>query len=150
MRLDSSCEVGGRGRIGVKKLVFGAEATVMLVISHVLLRTIPLPRWSRLLGQPATVDGLDVNGSPARGREGDVGGGIARAAHYFPGNYTCLDRATAGQFMLRLRGNPGAVVIGLKSDGNGEGHAWLVGKTGVVTGQMDQPEGVLTPVSAFR
>jgi len=128
----------------------GAEAVVMLVVAHVLLRTIPLPRWSGLLGQPATVDGLDVNGSPALGSEGDVAGGISRAAHYFPGHYTCLDRATAGQFMLRLRGNPGAVVIGLRSNGNGAGHAWLVGKTGVLTGQVSKADGVLTPVSAFR
>jgi hypothetical protein len=52
--------------------------------------------------------------------------------------------------MLRLRGIPGAVVIGLKPDGNGDGHAWLVGKTGVLTGRADQDESVFTPVSAFR
>jgi hypothetical protein len=130
--------------------VTGAEAAFMLVVARVLLRTIALPRWSALLGQPTNTNGLDVNGSPAQGNEGVVALGIARAAHRFPGTYTCLERASAGQFMLRLRGIPGAVVIGLKPDGNGDGHAWLVGKTGVLTGRADQDESVFTPVSAFR
>ena len=139
----------------MRNLLAGAEAALMLVVAKVLFRTIALPRWSKLLGQPTNTDGLDVNGSPAQGSEGVIALGIARAAHRLPGNYTCLERASAGQFMLRLRGMPGAVVIGLKPygtnpNGNGEGHAWLVGKTGVLTGRIDQSEGVLTPVSAFR
>lgn len=139
----------------MRNFVAGAEAALMLVVAKFLFRTIALPKWSRLLGQPTNTDGLDVNGSPAHGSEGVVALGIARAAHRLPGNYTCLERASAGQFMLRLRGIPGAVVIGLnppgtKPNGNGEGHAWLVGKTGVVTGRVDQSESLLTPVSAFR
>lgn len=132
----------------------------MLILAKVLFRTIALPRWSTLLGQPTNTDGLDVNGLPAQGSEGVVALGIARAAHRLPGNYTCLEQASAGQFMLKLRGMPGAVVIGLKSngimpdgiipDGNGEGHAWLVGKSGVLTGRVDHGQDVLTPVSAFR
>ena len=122
----------------------------MLVVAKVLFRTIALPRWSTLLGYPTNTDGLDVNGPSPQGSEGVVALAIARVAHRLPGNYTCLERASAGQFMLRLRGTPGAVVIGLKSNGNGEGHAWLVGKTGVLTGRIDLSEEVLTPVSAFR
>ena len=134
----------------MRNFVACAEAALMLILAKVLLRTIALPRWSALLGQPTNTDGLDVKGPPAQGSEGVVALGIARAAHIFPGNYTCLERASAGQFMLRLRGTPGAVVIGLKSNGNGEGHAWLVGRTGVLTGRIDLSEEVLTPVSAFR
>ena len=134
----------------MRSVVAGAEAALMLVVAKVLLRTLELPRWSTLLGQPTNTDGLDVNGSPAQGSEGVIALGIARAAHRLPGTYTCLERASAGQFMWRLRGNAGAVVIGLKSNGNGEGHAWLVGKTGVLTGRIDQGEDDLTPVSAFR
>jgi len=134
----------------MKKIFVSAEAAMMLVLAKILFRTISLPRWSGLLGQPTDVEGLDVDGPLAQGYEGEVALGIARAARYFPGNYTCLERASAGQFMLRVRGTPGAVVIGLKPAGNGEGHAWLVGKTGVVTGSVDQGADVLTPVSAFR
>lgn len=139
----------------MRNFAAGAEAALMLVVAKVLFRTIALPRWSRLLGQPTNTGGLDVNGLPAQGSEGIVALGVARAANRLPGNYSCLERASAGQFMLRLRGMPGAVVIGLKPyganpNGDGEGHAWLVGKTGVLTGRVDQGEGVLTPVSAFR
>lgn len=133
----------------------GAEAALMLILAKILFRSIALPRWSALLGQPTNTDGLDVNGSPAQGREGVVAIGIARAASYLPVGFSCLERASAGQFMLRLRGISGAVVIGLKPygtepNGNGEGHAWLVGKTGVLTGRIEKSEVVLTPVSAFR
>ncbi len=138
-----------------KSLVVSVEAAGMLIVSKILLRTVALPRWSTLLGQPTNIDGLNVNGAPAQGSEGAIALGIAQAARYLPGGFTCLERASAGQFMLRLRGNAGAVVIGLKPygtkpNGDGEGHAWLVGKTGVLTGRVDQNESVLTPVSAFR
>jgi len=138
-----------------KNLFISVEAAGMLTLSKILLRTIALQRWSALLGHPTNTDGLDVNGAPAQGSEGVVALGIARAARYLPVGFTCLERASAGQFMLRLRGNAGAVVIGLKSNGikpngNGEGHAWLVGKTGVLTGRVDHGQDVLTPVSAFR
>lgn len=126
------------------------EAAGMLIAAKVLLRTLAVQRWSRLLGKPTNTFGLDVDGAPAQRGEGSVSQGIDRAARYLPGGFTCLERASAGQFMLRLRGNPGAVVIGLKPAGNGEGHAWLIGKTGVVTGRVEPGEGALTPVSAFR
>jgi hypothetical protein len=67
-----------------------AEAALMLMVAKVLLRTLALPRWSTLLGQPTNTDGLDVNGSPAKGREGVVALGIARAAYRLQGSYTCL------------------------------------------------------------
>jgi hypothetical protein len=68
---------------------------------------------------------------------------LTRASRLIPFHPTCLAQATAGQVMLRRRGEPGVVVLGLRRpeiEGDGSAspawgvHAWLVGTEGALTG----------------
>lgn len=95
---------------------------------------------------------------PLRGVDRDVAVALLSARRRLPYEPRCLDLTLAGQTMLRLRGLPGTVVIGLApgdagprvdgSAGRWGAHAWLVGGTGVVTGG-DEAAGH-TGVTGFR
>jgi hypothetical protein len=163
------------GRVG--------ESAVLLVAAAVAQRWIAMPRWSWLLGdaQPHTVDegGLvgDEGCSPrATTVEGQVVSALARAGGVLPFRPSCLAQAAAAQVMLRRRGEPGVVVIGLKrpsctpqqvdlprarsglrpthrqvgraDSAPWEAHAWVLGSAGVLLGG-DAAEG-FTPTTDFR
>lgn len=83
-------------------------------------------------------------------RESDLGIAIKRAARYLPGTHKCLAQAIAGQMMLSSLGTPGTVIIGLRPDSSGpwDGHAWLIGQSGIVVGGEIAQN--FTPVTAYR
>lgn len=105
-----------------------------------------MTRWSRILGDPGPVDqrwsGINDGGlpqAPATVTEAQVAVAVRRAESILPGSPTCLAQAAAAQVMLRRRGEPGTVLIGLRRiedapDGAWEAHAWLVGMAGALTG----------------
>jgi len=110
----------------------------MLTMATVTRRLVPMTRWQGLLGKPAPVDEPRRTLAPPYGLEATVARHINAAERRLPFHTNCLDEATAGQLMLRRRNRPGAVVIGLSSGEPGEqwgAHAWLVGRTGVITGR---------------
>jgi hypothetical protein len=94
--------------------------------------------------------GVPPDGVPEHdpvGVELEIAVAISRAARHLPGRYRCLDEALAAQWMLRARGIPGTIVIGLRREG-WAAHAWVFGRTGTLVGRV---AGVgYTPVSAFR
>jgi hypothetical protein len=71
-----------------------------------------------------------------------VANAIRRGSGRLPWEPTCLAEATAGQIMLRRRGETGVVVIGLRPSPTGtpdaepdwQAHAWLLGRRGALTG----------------
>lgn len=114
-------------------------------IGVALQRWVPMPRWSRLLGDTAAVpdDWRDrtVTRLPRRADDSEerrVARAIERATELFGGRPSCLAQATAGQVMLRLRRRAGVVVIGLRrgEDPGAEwdAHAWLLGRRGALCG----------------
>lgn len=116
-----------RGRLRI------AEAVLWLLLATALRRSTPIRRWSRLLGRPRPATFALPPGrlleEPARG----VVVALARAHACLPMKTTCLDQAVAGSFMLRIRGDHPAVVIGLAmSDPSAGSHAWLVNGAGAV------------------
>lgn len=124
-----------------------AEAAVLLCAATMAQRWVPMPRWSALLGRPGavpeTMRGAADRGIPVRAAtptEARVGSALARAQRRLPFEASCLAQATAGQVMLRRRGEPGTVVIGLRAPGDGaeggdwDAHAWLLGRGGALTG----------------
>jgi hypothetical protein len=131
------------------------EAAALMCAAAVAQRWIPMPRWSGVLGEAGTVPPEWAGRSPtgvatSAGTLTELRVAIAvdRACRMLPFNPTCLAQATAGQVMLRRRGEPGAVVIGLRpmaspteySRPNSRGtsdwkaHAWLMGSSGALTG----------------
>jgi len=121
------------------------EAMVLIVAGTLVRRAVPMPKWSRILGESTSV--ADVFGDPALASLGaahtsPVERGVAMAlraaGRRLPYNPRCLDRVTAGQLMLRRRRVPGIAVIGLSRTqplaGAWGAHAWLVGESGMITG----------------
>lgn len=119
------------------------QAMGLLTAGGALQKWVPMERWSGLLGEhgpvPAEWQGAAITRLPAR-VDGLVEKQIAVAIHsgsrWLPWKPTCLAEATAGQVMLRRRGQPGVVVIGLRPNGTPkwDAHAWLLGRRGALTG----------------
>ena len=123
-----------------------AEAMVLLTMAGAAQKWVPMTLWSGLLGQhgevPTSWRGQAVGVLPRRAEsvvEVRVARAIRRGAQRLPWHSTCLAEATAGQVMLRRRGQPGVVVIGLRPNeerpsGRWDAHAWLLGAQGALTG----------------
>lgn len=126
-------------------------AMVLLAAAAGAQRFVAMPRWSAILGRPAEVpDAWRASPviSPPLCSQSSVEIRVARAvrsaARRVPWTPRCLAEATAAQVMLRAAGSPGVVVIGLRPPPGSassseppptwEAHAWLVGRSGVVTG----------------
>ena len=136
---------GGRSR-RLRGRARVAEAAGLLALAGAAQRWVPMVRWSALLGQHQGVPDswLDrpITALPVRAAsptESRVAGAIRRGSRRLPWEPTCLAQATAGQIMLRRRGEPGVVVIGLRPvqvDGvtDWQAHAWLLGRQGALTG----------------
>lgn len=119
-----------------------SEAIVLLSLAAAAQKWVPMTRWSRVLGgaeePPAEWQGAAVKAIPSRAAdltERRVASSVRRAGHLLPFDPTCLAEATAGQVMLRRRGHPGVVVIGLRRGlDSWDAHAWLIGDEGALTG----------------
>lgn len=117
-----------------------AEAAVLLTMAAGLRRTIPMTKWSPVLGANAAVGPEADRLHPPSGMERTVARHIHAAGKRLPFDPNCLEQATAGQIMLRRRRRPGVVVIGLARNEPGskwDAHAWLVGQTGAITGARE-------------
>ena len=76
---------------------------------------------------------------------GEVVTAVDRAGRYVPGG-TCLPKSLALAWMLRGRGVPAAVRIGVKTAGQFEAHAWV--ESGGVA--LNDPEGPAERYAAFE
>ena len=105
---------------------------------------VPMPRWSRLLGEPQPVPETwrghvvePERPGPRSPVEAQVGAAVHHGVRRLPWQPSCLAQAAAAQAMLRRKGSPGVVVIGLKptaGPGPWDAHAWLVVESGVLVG----------------
>ena len=60
---------------------------------------------------------------------------VERAAHATLWRSMCLEKALAGKWMLRRRGIPSTMYVGMtRQDGSFVAHAWLVGEGQTLTG----------------
>lgn len=111
------------------------EASAALIVSDVLLRTLPFSRISgpMLAGKAGA---RDSNPQPPDHPSAlAVGRSIGQAADLLPWRPTCLVQALAGRFMLSYRGIRSALVLGVtRQDGELLAHAWLVAGGGTVCG----------------
>lgn len=77
-----------------------------------------------------------------------IGAMLERVARHTWWRSMCLEKALAGRWMLRRRGIPSTMYVGMaKRDGNFIAHAWLVGEGRTVTGASTENYATL---AAFR
>jgi hypothetical protein len=106
---------------------------------------------SRIGGTRAAVapDGSGPPPAKNRGSEGArIGAMLERVAPRTWWRSMCLEKALAGRWMLRRRGIPSTMYVGMaKRGGNFIAHAWLVGEGRTVTGGSTENYATL---AAFR
>ena len=82
-----------------------------------------------------------------------VSRGLAAATARFPWRSTCFEQAIAGKWMLRRRGVPATLYLGVRRSPSGlDAHAWLRSGPAIITGGQDEsaPEpGANTTASLF-
>ncbi|MEA2904156.1 MAG: hypothetical protein QOI12_1543 [Alphaproteobacteria bacterium] len=110
-----------------------AEAAVWLLFVRLTFAVLPLPRALRLFG---IVQGDASAGRHATGEAQEIGRAITRAAGHVPFRAVCLQQAFAALLMLRRRGLPATVRLGLarESAGGLKAHAWTCSGEVPVTG----------------
>jgi hypothetical protein len=131
-----------------------AEAIVMLAAARILIR------FGRERDLVSRIGGTRVaavgpgQGEPAETENGvqstgpRIGAMLERAARHTWWRSMCLEKALAGRWMLRRRGIPSTMYVGMaKRDGNFIAHAWLVGEGRTVTGASEENYATL---AAFR
>lgn len=93
---------------------------LLLVWARVVITLVPLRRWRGTLGRVAP----SPPGTPINMVHRRVVRAVLRATSWLPGDYVCLPRAMAVQWMLRRRGQASALVFGvLPEHASGDLHA---------------------------
>jgi hypothetical protein len=105
------------------------ESLAMLAAARVMVKTTRGKNLiSRMRGKP--MDGRESPGAGVR-----VGAMLERVAPMTWWRSMCLEKALAGKWMLRRRGIPSTMYVGMaKQGGEFVAHAWLVGEGQTLTG----------------
>ncbi|HEY4087304.1 MAG TPA: lasso peptide biosynthesis B2 protein [Bryobacteraceae bacterium] len=133
--------------------VLAVEALVMLAAARILIRfgserdLVARIGGTRVAGAPDE-QSLASRGDASESRGLPIGAMLARVARHTWWRSMCLEQALAGRWMLRRRGIPSTMYVGMaKRDGNFIAHAWLVGEGRTVTGASAENYATL---AAFR
>jgi len=133
--------------------MLAVEAIVMLAAARILIRfgserdLIARIGGTRAASAPDE-ESLAARGEPGKSRGVPIGAMLARVARHTWWRSMCLEQAVAGRWMLRRRGIPSTMYVGMaKRDGNFIAHAWLVGEGRTVTGASAENYATL---AAFR
>lgn len=98
------------------------EAWCALTIAHLLIRFARLQHVLRVLDRVPAMSGVSAS---EREREiANVRRAVGRARRLFFGDAKCLSASTACAALLRLRGMPARLVIGVRTPPF-EAHAWV-------------------------
>jgi hypothetical protein len=115
-----------------------AEAAILLLLAKSLIWWVPMGLWRRTLG---AVGGLPTHAT-RRVEAMPLVAAVERAGQRLPGEYVCLPRAMAVQWMLRRRGIGSALVFGIARDMKvgqlHDLHAWVEVGDSIVIGAMPE------------
>lgn len=123
-------------RLGPRRLALLAEAALALAAARLALGLLPFRRIVRYLGAPVSVarDPSAPLPLPQRQRAREVAWALRAAAKRLPLDTACLTQALAGRALLRRRGLPATVHLGVARGLGRElppidtatvAHAWL-------------------------
>ena len=133
-------------RLGWRDRALLVEAFVFLTGACVALRLVPFRRLTPRLG--AITTDAPPPGGAGGGRPARIGRAIQAVSRRVPWRTQCLTEAMAAQWMLRRRGLPGVLHLGVQKDGETmAAHAWTsCGNQTVVGGAGSER---FTPLAAF-
>jgi hypothetical protein len=103
-----------------------AEALFWLAAARLLIILLPFRTLRRMLAEPMPVESPEFMADPVAVRR--IAWALHAVARRVPWRCKCLERAIAGKFMLRVRGLPNSLYLGLARpdpDGPIQAHAWL-------------------------
>jgi hypothetical protein len=132
---------GGRGVL--------LEAVLWLGLARLALRLLPFRRLAPYLGIPCHETPATNPAQPAASSALTVTRALQRAARNLPWECTCLVQGLAGKAMLRRRGLPSTLYLGVAKDKDANlcAHAWLRCGSVILTGR--EAENRFTVISAF-
>lgn len=135
------------GRMPWSDRALAFESLLMLAVARVFVKaTKGRNLVSRIGGKPILAPEAGVSATPC-GPSSRVGAMVERIARATWWRSMCLEKALAGKWMLRRRGIPSTMYVGMaRRDGEFVAHAWLVGDGQTVTGGSKT---IYAPLAAF-
>jgi hypothetical protein len=130
-----------------RTVLLAGEAAAALTVATLAVTLLGRRRLMRALGQvtPATPERVQ-RPEIARAARG-VAGIVDRVADLLPWHPVCLPRAVATRTLLRRRGVPCELHLGISGTDPLAAHAWVTAGGGVVQGG---PVGHITPLATLR
>ncbi len=126
---------------GIRYWVGAIETVLALWIGWILVFVVPFRWTSRRFGGAVTPTVPDSVPSDRIARARDVVDRLQRVARHLPWPTTCLVRAVAGRLLLRRRGIPSTIRLGVNKTGAGlAAHAWLIVGDAIVLGGEISPD----------
>ena len=125
------------------------EAALSLLAIRLALALLPF-RWTLRLLRIKSRESRDPQSSSMVDQAEEVARAIDRAARHLPLRFACLHRSFVGLVMLRRRGIPGTVHLGVRRDtatNSLRAHAWCVSGDVPVVGGKEAPSFIC--VAAF-
>lgn len=117
------------------------EAAWALTAAHVAVHLLPFRWLAPWLGSLGVESNEILNKQEQQEEAQQVGWAITSLSRYFPLDAKCLAQAVAGKWMVRRRGIPSTLYLGVERIHDGdkwlEAHAWLRCGTDVVTGEPE-------------
>lgn len=103
-------------------LLLFVEAAAYLALARLMLLVLPFRTVARLVGAPASPPADQA----ASRRLTEIRRALLAAARRAPWRCQCLEQSLAGKMMLRARGIPATLYLGVeKRDDTLHAHAWL-------------------------
>ena len=114
------------------------EAAWTLALAQISIRLLPFRWLVPRLGSPEKASSAEPIHQEQQREVQQIGWAIRALARHFPWDAKCLAQAVAGKWMLRRRGMPSTLYLGVERVHDGdkwlEAHAWLRCGTAFVTG----------------
>ena len=113
-----------------RKLLYG-EAVARLVGAWVVIKLVPYKVWRSMLGQPKSISTSDVLTETSAQIAFDIATLHGVLLRVFGTRFTCLMLALSARGMLKLRGVPSELILGVNRNSTNQtalklgAHAWV-------------------------
>jgi len=122
------------------------EALLYLGLARLALLVVPFRHVARRLGQQLPPDAVPPSTYSASPGARQIAWAVEIMSRRTPWESACLAQAIAGKLMLRRRGVPSRLSLGMRKDASGKpiAHAWLQAGEATLLGATPEPFTVLS------